>query len=172
VAGEREHRHEADARAAPGGQMRSCTASINWSRGIAGHSPGPSKTDTAHRRSSAPSPSPAAVLSIPLNRYYGRLRRLPGQPSTSRGHQLQDATLRRGASANTAFCSHMGENGRVTRVGWTQEEPGDIEQVVSMLLARRIRQPMRSSPLWQFSRYHCNACGTSRKFPYLDGVTL
>ena len=28
------------------------------------------------------------------------------------------------------------ENGNVTRVEWTRTEPGDIEQVVSMLLCR------------------------------------
>jgi len=34
------------------------------------------------------------MLPARLKQYYGRLRRPPGQPSTSRGHRLQDATLR------------------------------------------------------------------------------
>ena len=33
-------------------------------------------------------PSPAVMLSARLKRYYGRLRRPPGQRSTSRGHRL------------------------------------------------------------------------------------
>ena len=39
-------------------------------------------------------PITAGCAVLRLNRYYGRLRRPPGQPSTSRGHRLQDATLR------------------------------------------------------------------------------
>jgi hypothetical protein len=34
------------------------------------------------------------MLSARLKQYYGRLRRPPGQPSTSRGHRLQDTALR------------------------------------------------------------------------------
>jgi hypothetical protein len=49
--------------------------------------------NTAHRRSSGPS-LPAGCVVLRLNRYYGRLRRPPGQPSTSRGHRLQDTALR------------------------------------------------------------------------------
>jgi hypothetical protein len=33
-------------------------------------------------------PSPAVMLSARLKQYYGRLRRPPGQPSTSRGRRL------------------------------------------------------------------------------------
>src|SRR5512142_1589338 len=39
-------------------------------------------------------PLTAGCAVLQLNRYYGRLRRPPGQHSTSRGHRLQDATLR------------------------------------------------------------------------------
>ena len=43
--------------------------------------------NTAHRRSSGPS-LPAGCVVLRLNRYYGRLRRPPGQPSTSRFSRL------------------------------------------------------------------------------------
>ena len=43
--------------------------------------------NTAHRRSSGPS-LPAGCAVLRLNRYNGRLRRPPGQRSTSRGHRL------------------------------------------------------------------------------------
>jgi hypothetical protein len=46
---------------------------------LTGPSLTPLRTDEA-----AALPSPAVMLSAPLNRYYGRLRRPPGQPSTSR----------------------------------------------------------------------------------------
>ena len=55
---------------------------------------GPLLEDAAHRRSSGPSLTAGCVV-LRLSRYYGRLRRPPGQRSASRGHRLQDATLRR-----------------------------------------------------------------------------
>jgi len=48
---------------------------------------GPLPDNAAHRRSSGPS-LPAGCVVLRLNRYYGRLRRPPGQRSTSRGHRL------------------------------------------------------------------------------------
>src|SRR5512142_2252181 len=39
-------------------------------------------------------PITAGCVVLRLNRYYGRLRRPPGQRSTCRGHRLSDATLR------------------------------------------------------------------------------
>ena len=48
---------------------------------------GPLQT-TLRTDEAAALPSPRVVLSRRSNRYYGRLRRPPGQLSTSRGHRL------------------------------------------------------------------------------------
>src|ERR1022692_642507 len=62
------------------------------------------------------------------------------------------------------------DNGRVTRVGWTQEEPSDIEQVVSMLLAERIRRLLRSPPLWQFLAAIATPAALVGSFPTWTGL--
>src|SRR5690349_11741250 len=54
---------------------------------------GPLQT-TLRTDEAAALPSPQVVLSRRSNRYYGRLRRPPGQPSASRSRRLQDAALR------------------------------------------------------------------------------
>ena len=59
---------------------------------ISSHRLAPSPPHT-HRRGNGPSITAGCVV-LRLDRYCGRLRRPPGQRSTSRGHRLSDATRR------------------------------------------------------------------------------